>query len=568
MTPARPMVARTFAASVAALGVAGIIAAPASATTVLAAPAPAGGCAQPERYAAQSGAELLKISKLTVGSNGKPGGGRGGPGGPGGPTDADGDRGGRTPSAGTRQEPAGDAPTPGPGTTAGSSASSADAGPVGDDGGKPRPSGGSLLGDLGGAVGLDSGGPDGGQGGQGGGQGGQGGGQGGQGGGQGGGGQGGGAPTDPGQREVTVRGLQVGEARSAMIGLAGPNAAALTRMVNSAEQSRATSPLVQQAPPNRTARKQETPAAEAGPILMDVGSLTADAKWRSGMACGKAYGDITRAAATLGAAQVSGSGSSALVAVPEKAQSVSTTALERTAQGARTVSSARLSATAFELLDGAVQIEVLRSPSLRTTMSTVDGGDVRYVPAAIRITGDGIKTTKLDAAGDSIELTFSERQTESLRLPDLGTKTVGDLPLPTIPGLPQLPAGEPEAAPSPGPGTSVKISLGRVRQATEGAAIAAKASAITVGITQGGPADNGYGRGADVALDLAIGALESAAVAPEPAHGEVESAYAGTGGGLPVTGPGASVMVVIGGALLSSGVVAVLLSRRRRRFEA
>ncbi|MEV7626184.1 hypothetical protein [Actinoplanes sp. NPDC089786] len=545
MTPARPMVARTFAASVAALGVAGIIAAPASATVVLAAPAPAGGCAQPERYAAQSGAELLKISKLTVRSNGKPGDGRGRH------MDAHGDRAGRTPSPGTLRTPVGDAPTPGPGTTAGSSA---DAGPAGGDRGKPRPSGGSLLGNLGGAVGLGSGGPGGGQGG-------------GQGGGLGGG-QGGGAPADPGPREVTVRGLHVGEAKSAMIGLAGPNAAALTRMVNSAEQSRATSPLVQQAPPNRKARKQETPAAEAGPILMDVGSLATDATWRSGMACGKAYGDITRAAATLGAAQVSGSGSSALVAVPETAQSVSTTALERTAQGARTVSHARLSATAFELLDGAVQIEVLRSPSLRTTMSTVEGGDVRYVPAAIRITGDGIKTTKLDAAGDSIELTFSERQTESLRLPDLGTRTVGDLPLPTIPGLPQLPAGEPESAPSPGPGTSVKISLGRVRQATEGRAIAAKASAITVGITQGGPADDGYGRNADVALDLAIGALESAAVAPEPAHGDVESAYAGTGGGLPVTGPGASVMVVIGGALLASGVVAVLLGRRRRRFEA
>jgi hypothetical protein len=54
MTPARPL------ASIVALGLAGVLIAPAPAT---AAPAP---CEQAERYAAQSGAELLRLRKLDL----------------------------------------------------------------------------------------------------------------------------------------------------------------------------------------------------------------------------------------------------------------------------------------------------------------------------------------------------------------------------------------------------------------------------------------------------------------------------------------------------------------------
>ena len=59
MTPARPL-----AASVAALGIAGVVGVPAPAT---AAPAP---CERAERYAAQSGAELLRLNRLTLTTTG------------------------------------------------------------------------------------------------------------------------------------------------------------------------------------------------------------------------------------------------------------------------------------------------------------------------------------------------------------------------------------------------------------------------------------------------------------------------------------------------------------------
>ncbi|MFG1605522.1 hypothetical protein [Actinoplanes sp. NPDC049265] len=548
MTPAKP-----FVASLAALGVSGIIAVPAPAL------AADPGCAQPERYGAQSGAELLEVTKLTLR---KAGGER--------PSSRD-----HTPSEGAARDRTGSAP--GSVRGAGSAVESRGAtnsvtkpAPVAKASRGPKLGAGDEVAGAGGAAG-------------------------GQGGGAGqsilAGAAGAAASPTPAlggsnvagrsdkngelstreRREVSVSGVHVGEARSAMVGVARPNAAAVTRMINSAETSRASTPLVRQAPPNGKASERDTPAAEAGPVLLDEGSLVANARWQDAMACGEAYGDITRAAATLGAAQVSGIGRAALVAVPEEVRSVSTTALERTAQGARAVAAAKMSARSFELLDGAVQIEVLRSPTLTTSMSTVEGGDVTYVPAAIRVSGDGIKTTKLDAAGDSIEMTFSERQTESLRLPEMGGKTLGDLPVPAIPGLPRLPDGaaQPESAPAPSSGTSVKISLGRVRQASQGRAIAAKASAISVGIAQGGTTHDGYGRNADVALDMEIGALESASVAPEPVGGAVSGAeHGGRGGGLPVTGPGVGAILVIGGALLASGVVAFVLGRRRRRFEA
>ncbi|MEV6492083.1 hypothetical protein AB0M20_26210, partial [Actinoplanes sp. NPDC051633] len=198
-------------------------------------------------------------------------------------------------------------------------------------------------------------------------------------------------------------------------------------------------------------------------------------------------------------------------------------------------------------------------------------GEVQYKPAAIEISGAGIKTTKLDAAGDSMEMTFSERQTESLRLPRLNGGAAGDLPLPAIPGLPSLGGdGEPESTPAPGSGTSVKISLGDVRQATKDHAVAAKATAIKVSIAQRG-ADRGYGKGADLTLALGIGVLESAAVAPETdtaGAAGVSDASAGQGGSLPITGPRVDMMLIAGGALLVGGAGALTFGLRRRRFDA
>jgi LPXTG-motif cell wall-anchored protein len=154
-------------------------------------------------------------------------------------------------------------------------------------------------------------------------------------------------------------------------------------------------------------------------------------------------------------------------------------------------------------------------------------------------------------------------------LPKLGSLAQGSpLPLPTVPGLPQVPDPAPESGHTGGSGTHLRITLGAVHQVTEGTAIAARATAMNVTVTNG-PARGGSGYGgtqpAGVVLDLNVGLLEAAAVAPPaPGAGAVSGAVSGAGGGLPITGPATGVLAVFGGVLVALGAAALVFTRRRR----
>jgi hypothetical protein len=632
MTPARPL-----AASVAALGIAGAVGVPAPAT---AAPAP---CERAERYAAQSGAELLRLNRLTLTTTGgdtgaakattpKPADNRSkdddksghgadpAPTGPGpanqGRVDPGSTNHGRNPARQSRVAPAPGEQSQGDPAPAGQTGQSRDTRTktlAAEPGNRPaesaldktQPNGGSVRGlagtlnDLGNVTGLTGGSLAG--------------------------------QADrtraadeyrkvPGAEESrdrkqatkvdpdrdtavgeaakpaapepvddiqaapddavppaggTVRDVRIGEAKSALVAVAAPNSAAVTRMLNSSDKSPLSEALVQQAPPtNAEPSGRDTPAAEAGPVLMEAGSLSSHARWLPGMACGTTAGQATRAVATLGAARVMGIGDGVLVAVPEKVESVSTTALQRTDAGARTVARATMEARAFELLDGAVKVKVVRPPVLETRMSIVDGGEVSYVPAALEVSGEGIETAQLDTTGDTWEFTFSEPREESGRLPAMDRLPVGPpLTLPGVSGLPSLSDPKPEAAAATGAGTRVRIALGDVRQATLGHSVAARAGAVKVSINSGGGTDRrgpGYdGGSAGTLLDLELGVLESAAVAPEPAgsvSGGVSGGVSGAGGGLPLTGPRVDLLAIGGVALLGLGAAAMVFGVRRRRF--
>ncbi|HET6529642.1 MAG TPA: hypothetical protein VFH03_03345 [Actinoplanes sp.] len=369
------------------------------------------------------------------------------------------------------------------------------------------------------------------------------------------------AQTTPAEATV-IRNLLVGEAKSALVGVAEPSAAAVTRMVSSSEKSRLSRPLVQQAPPdNAEPAKRDTPAAEVGPLLIDNGKLTSHAK----SACGTT-GEATRAAATLGAAVVADHRDDALVVVPERVKSLSTTALQR--RGTLVRAEASIALRTFELLDGAVRVRVKRPPMLATSMSVREGGDVRYVPALLEVSGKGIQKTTLSAPGDSMEMTFSDR-VESGAKPARGLTPLPagpPLTLPEIPGAPSLGADKPapESASADKVGTTVTISLGKLRQAADGSAVAARASAVEIAITE-----RSYGQASPaVALDLTIGDLESAAVVA-PSAGGVAGAVSGRAGGLPVTGPGAVGIALGGAGLVLAGVAAMTVGmRRNRRFRA
>jgi hypothetical protein len=506
-----------------------------------------------------------------------------------------------------------------------------------------------------------------------------------------------------------VTDVGVGEAKSALVAQSPINAAALGRLIDGgpAKRKALAEVLQQTAPPtNKKPKSRKHEATDAGPFRLGASDLSVHAQWDPAMACGNAAGEATRASAELRRAGVLEDGDAALVRVPGKISGLSTTAMQRRGPAARTVAAASMAAGKVEVLGGAVEVKVVKPPSLLATMSGTDGGEVRYKPAVIEVSGEGFETARLDTAGDSVELRLDEnggpaagqdgpapggtdrsraardganrvgsdkddavagtagqdgaartgaghdgtpgaaaghdgtagtgaghdgtagtgaghdgtpgagaghdgvrrdgpvdkrvhlggavaesasndnvrepggaasnpdnngtgRQGLFAGLPEIGTLMSGTpLPLPSLPGVPPLTdpgiGRGPEAAPATGPGTTVKVSLGDVRQAVSGHAIGAKATAMTIAITQSpqGYADSATNR-TGLVLDLDMGLLEVAAVAPEPAGG-VSGVVGGAAGGLPITGPRVDVLALTGVALLIAGAAALIIGMRGR----
>ncbi|MEU7904162.1 hypothetical protein [Actinoplanes sp. NPDC049118] len=434
-----------------------------------------------------------------------------------------------------------------------------------------------------------------------------------------------------GRNDKPITNIGIGEAKSAMVAQSAVNAAALSRILNggSANRKNLTEILQQTAPPShQEPARRAIDATEVGPFSLGRGELTAHARWDAGMACGATAGEATRAGAGLSRAGLLEDGDDALIRVPGRVSSLSTTGIERRGSSARTVASASIAGGDAEVFGGAVRIKVIKAPSLLAAMSTSGGGEIRYLPAVLEVSGEGIETARLDTAGDNVELVLdegddgrgtdddaddgqddggssvsqrsgsveadgpggseqgdaagtAERRRPKTKadkpgllsgLPKLGKLTsAAPVPVPAVPGVPGLtglPAvDEPptESAPAATPGTRVRISLGDVRQATSGHAIAAKATAIRIAITKG-PDRKAYGNGkGGVILDFEMGLLEAAAVSPEPIGGDPsDGSVDGIGGGLPITGPRVDVIALTGLALLIAGTGALLFGMRGR----
>jgi len=369
----------------------------------------------------------------------------------------------------------------------------------------------------------------------------------------------------------TVSDVGVGEARTAMIGSARITSAAYARVLNgspddqaSATPSALVQPLLQYAPPtNDKAVRRSTPAGKAGPVRLGSGEIGTQARWDAGMACGRVAGETGRATAALTGVRLLGSGNGALVRVPSTMTSQGTTALENRGGELRSVARSTVTAGRIELAGGQVLLRILRAPALEATTSATSGGQVSYRPAIVEVSGDGIATKRLRAAGEHVDLALTpdrqEMESALLRsLTDLDELSAGEpLPVPAIPGLPPVATPEIESAPVSTSGIKLRISLGDVRQAVKGNAVSAKAAAIRILVGSRDRGENGYGGESSVSLSLSVGVLEAAAVSPESS--------AGAGGGLPVTGSNLAGMALVGGGLLLAGAAAVLLSLRRRR---
>ncbi|MEU4238854.1 hypothetical protein [Actinoplanes sp. NPDC026619] len=318
------------------------------------------------------------------------------------------------------------------------------------------------------------------------------------------GGQGGGGEMDD-PKTVTVREVGIGEARTALIGTSAVKSAAIARILDGKVSGKASwvKPAVQQAPPSHaTATTRTTAGGQAGPLKLGAGELSAHARWDAGMACGGTDGEAARSQSAVRGATILGGAKTELVRVPEKLAGVSTTAVEGRGKSARSVASATVTAGRIELAGGRVKVRVLKPPSLVASMSASEGGEVRYEPTLIEVSGAGIATTRLSAAGQTAEFTLKpdRRATEGgllgSGLGDLGSGGLGTgsaLPLPHIPGVPAVtmpPAiggKSPESASAAG-STRVRIALGELRKATKGQAVAARATAVTVSLEQVGAA--------------------------------------------------------------------------------
>ena len=392
-------------------------------------------------------------------------------------------------------------------------------------------------------------------------------------------------------------------AGSAMVAESAVNSAAAARLLDGRPAGRAaptalTRPLHQQAPPsNAEAQHLEIAAQTVGPLALKAGRLTSHARWEPEMACGGGAGEVTRAqASNEGATILTGSAGRSLVAVPRGFQSLSTTALERRGANVHTVARASVTAREIRLLGDAVRVAVVHTPHLTTSISANGGSaDVRYFPPTLEISGKGFATRRLEAAGDTVELVLPKVKARTESAPSVPGEPLrallstvrpdavrGLLPagadavpllrgLPPRPGVPPVPADTPESA-EPGPDGAgsgraedvLRISIGDVRQASAGHAVAARAVSVQVQIIAG---RSSAGRGG-VVLDLDLGVLEAAAVAPDPGTaggaGVSAAAAGGATGGLPVTGSSVDLTLLAGSILLIAGSVFLWLGLRKR----
>jgi hypothetical protein len=399
-----------------------------------------------------------------------------------------------------------------------------------------------------------------------------------------------------GRTDAPVQGVGFGMAASAMVTESAVNSAAAARLLAGSPTGRTapanlTRPLYQQAPPtNVRAGRVAVDAHDVGPVSTGVGRLTTHARWDPSMACGQGDGEVARAQASLRDVDIlTGDEGDALVGVPGGLHSLSTTALERHGASVHTVARASVTVGEFRLLGGAVRVQVVRAPQLRTSISPNEGSaEVRYTPASLRVSGQGFATRTLDTPGDTIEVALpraGERTESATTVPgdplgrllaSVGPGALRGLlsdeedPV-TLPGLPDRPGipTVPGDAESTEPGDTdmtdadqlLRITLGDVRQASEGHAVAARAKAVHIQLIAArstGSAGSGSAAGGPggVVLDLDLGVLAAAAVAPDPgtAGGAGASvAAAGSGGGLPVTGPRIDLTLLAGAALLITG---------------
>jgi hypothetical protein len=387
-----------------------------------------------------------------------------------------------------------------------------------------------------------------------------------------------------GVRHEPVTDVRLASTRTGLVAQSPVNAAAASRLLGAANQpdSALTRTVTQQAPPDNTkAAGARSAAGSAGPVSVGAGEVTSHARWAAGMACGAVAGEAGTATASFGSlAILPGKDGAGLVRVPQAMSSRSSTAVQRRDGTARTVAVAALAAGQVTLLDGQVTITVVRAPALTASIGAKAGtAEVTYTAPVLEVSGKGFPTQRLDGPGDDVELALAASQmTESAPAGPVGRLlAAAPLPLPglpAVPAVPTLPDRKPEATDA-GDSPVLRISLGELRQRALGQAVAARAVAARIELVTAEKGRDKQGYAGGTVLDLDLGVLEAAAVAPESVgvsgartHPEGGQAGGQGGQGLPVTGVDLDTAVIGGMVLIGAGVACLVVGLRRRTFRS
>ncbi|MEV0394528.1 hypothetical protein [Polymorphospora rubra] len=373
-----------------------------------------------------------------------------------------------------------------------------------------------------------------------------------------------------------------------------------------------TRPLHQQAPPtNAEPATRALARADLGVLSLGVGELKAHAQWDEAMACGKKVGQTTLSSASIASAKVlPGPFGRALVSVPNNLSSTSTTGLAEEGGAVRSVGAASIGVSEVRLFAGSsseIVVKVIKPPTLRvTTAGTRDSATVQYDAPILEVSAAGIASARIESPGEYVDLALPARTlglpgaraaAESGNVPLVGTNPLdgllkdldpdqqartgaaaGPLAVPGVPGLPGLPelppAGEiiggiPERLPVLGGDLAlVRLSIGKLEQQITDQAVHANAASLRLQVLSGPPSRDANGNTERRSVvDVGVGLLQAAAVAPVPAASPGPSTpppAAGGGGGLPVTGVNVGVLAGAGALLLAGGGGLLLAGRRRR----
>lgn len=388
--------------------------------------------------------------------------------------------------------------------------------------------------------------------------------------------------------------VRVASTRSGMVATGPVNSAAIARYVD-AKLAGVTPPAgpldmvaYQQSPPrNAEPVTVPVPRSDLGVVRAGAGALRAHATWRDGLSCGARAGSATRSSATVAGAEVlPGPAGTALVRIAANIRGRTETGLAREDGTTRAVATAAAGLGDVTLFAGtptAVRIKVIRGPILTAASGgTAATTTVAYTSPVVEVSGPGVPTQRIDAPGETIDLALprsagdeetARAAAEAHRLPlvagDPLTETLGalhpdrlrgatgragagPLGLPKLAGLPdpgELLAGGPLPALG-GELSLARISLGDVHRNLTTRSVQARVASLRVQVAA--DADGSL-------VDLALGELDAAAIAPAP----VAPPPPGGGGGLPITGTGTGIAAGLGVLLLFAGGALLLLTRRR-----